>query len=68
MKISSYLHGYYIFELLLNNYSTLIIKLLFKCIILVPKLILSTYLVDNGYIYLLLVNFFYRQVNYLLKY
>ena len=33
-----------------------------------PNFILSEYFIDNKYIYLLLVKFFCKQVNYLLKY
>lgn len=31
-------------------------------------LILSKYLIDNKYIYLLLINFFYKQANHLSEY
>ena len=36
---------------------------LFKYSLLVPKFILLEYLVDNGYVYLLSINFSYKQVN-----
>ena len=47
---------------LLSGCATFVIVSLSECSVSVPNLILSEYLVDNGCVHLLLVNFSYKQV------
>lgn len=50
-----------------NSYVLLVIKLSFKCIVLMPTLNLSQCFVDDKSMHLLLVNFSYKQVDNLSK-
>ena len=61
IDILSRFYSYYILEFLPNSYAFLVIESLSKKTISIPNLIILQFLIDDIYIYLLSVNFSYRQ-------